>query len=547
MSRLSNIMQVRRYQLLFIAMVISGIYYPALSAGFCTVDDLSLIQSLTTSKFSWSDTFMPGNGFYYRPLLKLTYRFDQWAWGVNPSFMHLENILIHLGNTLLVYAIATRFFRCTSHNLAHEPLLAATLFGLHPLGTESVNWISGRTDPLGSLFVLLGTLALFHALRTGRYKWLVLGSLLTVAGAMAKEVMIFFFPAGIVLIGLYPHRLNNERHRMERRKAWAVFCLPPLLIFCFFLTVRWGLRGEDAMDFAELASRNHRSFPDLVRIFFKVWGFYVKKLFWPMPLNFALTRIGNQYVWLGIAGLGGLLYMTRKNSWLWAPWIMAGLLLVPTYFIGIANMTWTPLAERYAYLATAFWAIGMIGLLSAIPMTTRRAACAGVLILLLIGSYAFITAQRNRVWQDNLLLFADTVTKSPEHIGARNELGNALLSRGRIAEAKVQFEAGLAEAKVDFPPLTLNLAHVYLLLQKPAKAREILLSAIQEKGINHASLPLLNKLALADEYLIAESRNLKNSQAQHRELRDVYELIYEKTNNPAALFRSRQLALTLDN
>ena len=38
------------------------------------------------------------------------------------------------------------------------PLFAALLFAVHPVHTESVSWISGRTDVLAALFFLLANL-----------------------------------------------------------------------------------------------------------------------------------------------------------------------------------------------------------------------------------------------------------------------------------------------------------------------------------------------------------------------------------------------------
>ena len=90
---------------------------------------------------------------YYRPLVSLSFFLDLQLWGLNPLGFHLTNLLAHLATALAVLALARRL---SGDTLAAA--IAGLAFALHPIHTESVTFISGRTDVLATLFFLLSLL-----------------------------------------------------------------------------------------------------------------------------------------------------------------------------------------------------------------------------------------------------------------------------------------------------------------------------------------------------------------------------------------------------
>ncbi len=156
-----------RYLVLLLLVVVFGVYYPSLFIPFNSVDDTRMVNNLLNADgiSVWQPFHFGGSGNYYRPLLASTFIIDKYVWGLNESFMHLENILLHAMNVVLVFLIARRIALAEKLTLI-EPLAfcAALLFALHPINTEAVNWISGRTDLLAGLFVLCSLLFLLRAL-----------------------------------------------------------------------------------------------------------------------------------------------------------------------------------------------------------------------------------------------------------------------------------------------------------------------------------------------------------------------------------------------
>ena len=137
---------------------------------------------------------------YFRPLVLLSLRFDV-ALGGTPVEFHFTNVFLHLVACALVAFTAVRLGA-----RGGSAVVAALLWGLAPRLTESVAWISGRTDVLAGVLGL-AALALSPdasaAPSLPRSRW-VLGGRSLAAGLcllgalLAKEVAIAFAAALVV-------------------------------------------------------------------------------------------------------------------------------------------------------------------------------------------------------------------------------------------------------------------------------------------------------------------------------------------------------------
>jgi tetratricopeptide (TPR) repeat protein len=91
----------------------------------------------------------------YRPLTTLSYRFNYTVLGNrdHAAGYHLVNFLLHWANTALVYFVALVLL-----GRVWPALFMAALFGTHPVATESVANIIGRSDLFATLWLLVGFL-----------------------------------------------------------------------------------------------------------------------------------------------------------------------------------------------------------------------------------------------------------------------------------------------------------------------------------------------------------------------------------------------------
>ena len=97
-------------------------------------------EALTTD----SDEFhsgRSGQSAYYRPLFYISVMLDSTIWGSGPAGYHRTNLLLHLLAVVLAYVLVLRLYGRLDLALA-----SAALWGVHPLASESVAWITGRTD-----------------------------------------------------------------------------------------------------------------------------------------------------------------------------------------------------------------------------------------------------------------------------------------------------------------------------------------------------------------------------------------------------------------
>ena len=101
------------------------------------------------TKHVWSHVHPDQAGNYYRPVFLLWLLINRTLFGLSPFLWHFAVIAVHLLVTLLVYVLARRLLKDEL-----TAIMAALIFGLHPVHIEAVAWISGVTEPLLALFLI---------------------------------------------------------------------------------------------------------------------------------------------------------------------------------------------------------------------------------------------------------------------------------------------------------------------------------------------------------------------------------------------------------
>ena len=111
----------------------------------------------------WTFEGAQGVTNYYRPMMTFAYLIAYKLFGPIPFGFHLLSLVLHMGVVLLLFAVTEQLFgdRLLS-------LVAAGLFALHPIHTESVAWIAGITDLELSFFFLLTFLLYLRIEPSGR-------------------------------------------------------------------------------------------------------------------------------------------------------------------------------------------------------------------------------------------------------------------------------------------------------------------------------------------------------------------------------------------
>lgn len=430
-----------RYQLLLLLFIVLALYYPTLFGGANSVDDQRMLQGLLNSHpGQWINGFFhSGSNNYFRPLLMATFYADLNLWLLSESFIHLENILLHGLNTIWVFLLARELGRSLDleRYASWAPFCAALIFAVHPVNTEPVNWISGRTDILAGFFLLPAVWLLVRGLANNKPVISWLGGLLFLCACLSKETSVFIFPAGMFFCfrawNGKPNRFWRDGLMRTTRYYWPWFAA-----LGFYFVMRYAAKPFDkGFDHVvKVTGGEVFSLLDGLRIFFKAGGFYIKKLFFPWPLNFAIIGASNLYVPLGVLFIVAIIVWLRRHSLLSMIFLAMACLLSSAVLVALLNMTWTPLAERYLYLPVAFFAVGLIyycakGCRYFSGKQVLSFAFVPMMLLFSVSTY-----QRNIIWQDNLSLYQDTDRKTPNFPPIRNELALALIKNGRSDEGK---------------------------------------------------------------------------------------------------------------
>lgn len=493
-----------RYQIMLLIIVVLGVYYPSLSAPLNSVDDPGMYSYLlNTDGFTLRGLFMPG-GAYYRPLLVLSFLFDKYVWGLEVSFMHLDNVLLHLCNVVLVYAITRKSCFLNGQQVLLLPLVAAILFAIHPINTESVIWISGRTDLLACFFILLSVYLLLN--RPLPFVLSLLSACCLLLACLSKETAIFFLPAAIVIPLFLP---ADPAVAATVGKIFRRY-LPHGMVFGlvgagYLAFRRFALSGGDqgiARVVSHVAGKQSADLLSSVQMILKAIGFYTKKLVMPFPLNFGIVHVSDIYISIGFSVCVCIAwFITRRRSLSGYFFVSALSIASSTVLILLLRITWTPLAERYMYIPAAFFVVG-----SAMSIHQWRhysryhkhlVAIAGVVTA--IALYGTFT--RNLLWLDNLGLYQDTVRKSPNFMPAQNELAIALKQHGKANEALAIYQSfKMRDDVINSQYGMMNKAGAFADNGEYDRAREILKGILRNPGRHEASVLMkmleINKIQL---------------------------------------------------
>lgn len=367
-----------------------------------------------------------------RPLLKFTYTLD-WTSGLGVAGFHLTNVLIHLCNTLLVWRLSRHF--AASHSALQAqpvvPLLAALLFAVHPVHSEAVAYICGRSSALMTLFCLAGML--FYAAGKARHKpwYLHVYTPLCMLLALAVKETAVTFPAALLLWEIY----SGGSLKAAIRNQWTSWAL--LLAAAVFFLLHGGY-----LALAENSAALNSLYGNVATQTL-AFTYLLRQWLFPLWLNIdpdlhVLHGFNGLLVHLGVL-VGVLLTMLmtfRSRPWLSFALAWTMLQLLPLYVLlprmDVAN-------ERQLYLAS--WPLAL-ALVAELSLWRRPAAFKAVMAMLLLG-LASMTVLRNQDYRNEISLWEATVKLSPDKARVQNNLGYAYLLAGKNDAARESFNTAL--------------------------------------------------------------------------------------------------------
>jgi protein O-mannosyl-transferase len=387
-----------------------------------------------TSPFQFDDRGVIGRGAQgLRPLLGLGYALSAAVGGGATWPFHVMNLLIHLAATELVmrlFSAATQpDQRWPFQALYPGGVLAGTLFALHPIQTEAVTYITGRSASQATALLLLGLLAYVGGARASRWwlSWLL--APLCFAAAVASKETSAGFP---LLLLAWEVLVERSRASVVARRVG-----PWLALGLFgFLAMVMHPRTFTLLD----ETLGPRPFVDVVRYQLGGVGYLLSRLaLWGLPcvdpgLWLAPPASGVVYgvASLLVAALGAAFWrgtaLLRFGLALFVLQVLVLHVLVPR--VDLIN-------ERHAYLGNAGLFLALGALLA--DVARRRLALASLVVALL----AALTLRRNLEYRTEVALWRATVREAPHNPRAHNNLGVACELAGEPALARLAYAEAL--------------------------------------------------------------------------------------------------------
>jgi len=403
-----------------------------------------------------------------RYLGNLTFALNYRIHGLEVTGYHIVNILIHIVNALLVYALVLLTLKTpwmrdrlgTSPLLSYLPLGAGLLFAVHPLQTQAVTYIVQRFASLATLFYL-GSLVLYIRARLAQRKgpsiaWYV-GSVLCAVCAMKTKEIAFTLPVMIVLYEVFFFRGKWGK----RILVLIPLVLTMLIIPLSMLGVDKPL-GEIIGDISEATQvQSPLSRWEYLATQGRVIMTYLRLVVLPVNQNldydypiyrslFDPAVLGSFGVLLLLAGAGVYLYMRSRRGEPLQRLIAYGIfwffitLSVESSVIPITDVIF----EHRMYLPSVgvFLAIGAAGVFIARKLKEKKRevkkgiAAGFTVIILLLAVVSFV---RNRTWGDEITLWEDVVSKSPQKARPYLGLGKAYIDEDRTNDAMEAFQTAL--------------------------------------------------------------------------------------------------------
>lgn len=418
---------------LLAAGVAIALYARTLSYPFLNWDDPDyVINNPWIRSVSWenlSNIFTKPYAANFLPVHLLSYMLDYHYWRLDPFGYHLQSIILHAVNTVLVLRVSQRLF-----GKPWIALIAALLFAVHPAQVEVVAWISSRKDLLATMFALSSVLFYLQATEQlpMRQRPFVL-SVVAFGLALLSKVTVVTLPLFLVLLDRFR---PGDRAATTWRTSLASkipFVLAGVLAVALNTMAQTKAQAEYAHDLISYtAVKGHAAWRYLGLLLGVVRGSpdydlpSVPKA--PMPL--LASMLG-----LALFPLGGLTgYLTRSRTvFLSFGWIF--LMLLPALAFPLV----TYMADRYLYIPSigVCWlvAAGIVAIATRVNDSRWRVALSAIVALGVLLAFTARTTQALTVWRSSEALWSYALTRSNDWRAYVN-LAEVRLKQGRLGEAE---------------------------------------------------------------------------------------------------------------
>lgn len=413
-----------------LALVAFLTYLNSFGNGFVW-DDLNNIIQNNALKGPWGlrEVFLNSAAqIFYRPVPYLTIWLDWNLFKDNPFGYHFTNFAFHLACVILV------FFLC--QRLTQSPkvsFVSALIFAVHPVHTEAVAYISGRSDVICGFFIFLSFYFYLDFLNSAdKRKILYLcGALFSFLLALFSKEIALIFP---LVILFYP-ALSTVKGSCTTRKGGAskkILVISNILfagLAIAYLLFRYLFVKLQPL---HLTVGKWYLFP-------KIFLFYLRLLVFPFGLHMQhslkeadfllqMPLFLSALIFLGVI-FAAVKFIKDRYLYLGLAWFIFWMLP----FLGFLKFN-SDIAEHWLYISSLGFFLITAKFISQSNLLKNKFVFSFIILFFCLSSI-----QRNSVWRDDISIYRDTLRYNPDDSKLHYNLGNAYLRRGLLEEAASRY------------------------------------------------------------------------------------------------------------
>jgi len=361
-----------------------------------------------------------------RPIASLSLALNYAVSGYEVWSYHLFNLLVHILAGLTLYGIIRRTLMCErlrerfGKHSAVLAWIAAAIWVVHPIQTESVTYVVQRTESLMGLFYLLTLYSAIRAMEAGGgLLWPAVSVVCCGLGMGTKEAMVTV-PA-IVL--LYDRAFFAGSFIAALRRRWGLY-VGIAAMWVILAALLWsGPRQEQSSGFTIAASLGYAANQGIVILRYLRLSVWPRGLCldysWPTVKDWGRLALPVLFVLAMLAvTVGGLV---RNRAWSYpAAWFF-GTLAVTSSFVPVKDLIF----EHRMYLPLA--GLAVLAVAGGYVLFERRSArkLGVILAAAVICVLGLATFRRNDDYRSAASIWQSVLNIEPDNARAYNGLGTA--------------------------------------------------------------------------------------------------------------------------
>jgi len=348
---------------------------------------------------------------------------------MNPSGFRATNLVLHLFTCVILYQLLFMLL-----DGRYVTFLATLLFGLHPINTESVAWISSRNNILVTLFSLISFYYYLKQKNEARIWAGVLSYISFAAALLCKEFGVMLLP----IFFLY-NRLMANNNKICKDEILGY--IPFILILFFYLMLRANAIGSVLTPVSTPHLWKNLYFVPFLIIY------NLKLILIPYNLHSFIIQYPDNYLsWKAFAGficlaaLAFFLWRERKNNILLFSFVTFLVALFPVLNI-VHTSAVTKVSMRWLYFPTVFLSFSCAWYIGKLIKVNRFLVLSSLsVIIIYFGTYSYLLNQN--LWHDEKTFFQQEILhfNNTLYVGGFAE---SLLDEGNVREAERYFQIAI--------------------------------------------------------------------------------------------------------